>query len=228
MQHFSQKIKLDAFEIESPLFSGCSPEEVQKILTHAGYSFRKYNKGENIYRPGDSIERCGLILGGSVDVIQVTASGREELVVREKAGELIGQAFCITGTRNSFIHFRASDEVTLLFFELRRILQTPNSQNYYIKFIMNISTIMATSNIELNRKIRILTQKTLRDKLLLFFKEISRNNQDSPVIRIPYTREQIGSFVCADRASVCRELGKMQDDGLIRLNGRRLILLQSD
>ena len=228
MQHFNQKIKLDGFDIQSDLFSGCSPFEVRKIMSHAGYSIRKYNKGEDIFCPGNFIDRCGLILGGTVDIIQITPSGREELVVREKPGELIGQAFCITGQKNSFIFFRASSDLTVLFFALKRILLTPNSETYYIKFISNISTILASTNITLNRKIRILTQKTLRDKLWLFFRESAKQSGDKNHFRLTYTREQIASYVCSERASICRELGRMQDEGLIRLDGKNVTILNRD
>lgn len=228
VQHFTKKIKLDAFEVESDLFNNCSPEEVYKIMRHAGYSIRRYEKGQDIYAPGSDIEQCGLILGGIVDVIQITPSGREELVVRESSGELIGQAFCIAGKKNSFIFFRASSDVTMLFFGLRRILMTPNGDTYYIKFISNISSILASTNIGLNRKIRILTQKTLRDKLWLFFRELAKQNGDSNHFRLNFTREQIASYVCAERASVCRELGRMQDEGLILLHGKNVTLLTED
>jgi len=228
VQHFSKKIKLDAFEVESDLFYNCTQDEVYKIMRHAGYSIRKYTKGEDIFQPGNFIERCGLILGGTVDVIQVTPFGREELVVREKPGELIGQAFCITGQKNSFIFFRASAEVKILFFGLQRILMTPNGDTYYVKFISNISSILASTNIGLNRKIRILTQKTLRDKLWLFFRELSKQNGDSKRFRLNFTREQIASYVCSERASVCRELGRMQDEGLIRLDGKNVTILSQD
>ena len=228
MQHFSKKIKLDAFEVESELFNNCTPEEVYKIMRHASYSIRKFEKGQDIYAPGSSIDQCGLILGGIVDIIQITPSGREELVVRESSGELIGQAFCITGRKNSFIFFRASTDVKILFFGLRRLLMTPNGDSYYVKFISNISSILASTNIGLNRKIRILTQKTLRDKLWLFFRELAKQNGDTNHFRLNFTREQIASYVCSERSSVCRELGRMQDDGLIRLSGKNVTLLTKD
>ena len=38
------------------------------------------------------------------------------------------------------------------------------------------------------------------------------------------TREQLAAYVCSERSSVCRELGRMQDDGLVVINGNNVTI----
>ncbi|WP_255358077.1 helix-turn-helix domain-containing protein [Butyrivibrio sp. AE3004] len=40
-----------------------------------------------------------------------------------------------------------------------------------------------------------------------------------------FTREQLAQYICSERSSVCRELGRMQDEGLVRVNGNIITLI---
>ncbi len=209
--------------LKSDLFTDFTASEVKQFLDTYHCYPRKFNKGEEIYGPGDVIKNAGIILSGQINVIQITSMGREELVVSEFAGELIGQAFSITRQHNSFAHFQAATDVEILYLNLHNILITPSTDTYYIKFINNITQILASTNIQLNKKIQLLTQKTLREKLMTYFSQTAAIT-GSVHFKMNFTREQLASYVCSERSSVCRELGRMQDDGLVILDGNNVTL----
>ncbi len=177
----------------------------------------------DIYGPGDIIQHTGIILSGQINVIQITSLGREEIVASEFAGELIGQAFSITGQHNSFAHFMVASDAEILYINLHKVLEMPNESTYYHKFVSNITQILASTNIQLNKKIQLLTQKTLREKLMAYFSQtaVSVGNR---TFKLSFNREQLASYVCSERSSVCRELGRMQDDGIIEINGNYVTL----
>ncbi|SCY01423.1 cAMP-binding domain of CRP or a regulatory subunit of cAMP-dependent protein kinases [Lachnospiraceae bacterium XPB1003] len=208
---------------KSDLFCGFSADEIDIFLNEYGYFERKYIKGEEIYGPGDAIKYTGIILSGQVNVVQITNVGREGIVVSESPGELIGQAFSITGQHNSFAYFIAAADTDILYLDLRSVLSSPKNDSYYIKFINNITRILAGTNIQLNKKIQLLTQKTLREKLMTYFIQ-SAASSNSRSFKMNFNREQLASYVCAERSSVCRELGRMQDDGMIIMNGNNVTL----
>ena len=103
-------------------------------------------------------------------------------------------------------------------------LARPVEKSYYSKFVANIMSILAKNNIVLNRKIQLLTQKTLRGKLMTYFIQLSRENNNK-VFKISFTRDQLARYVCSERSSVCRELGRMQDEGLVRIDGNTITLM---
>ena len=92
--------------------------------------------------------------------------------------------------------------------------------------IRNIMKSLAQSNISLNTKIQLLTQKTLREKLLTYLHMLSVQNQ-SLEFDLPFNREQLACYLASERSSVCRELGKLQKENIIRLNRNHIILLQN-
>lgn len=223
-QHFSKMLKNEIHALQSDLFRGFSPDEIDDILSRTCSCQRKYTKNVDIFSPGESICHTGLILSGNIDVQFSGFSGKEELVVREKPGELIGQAFSLTKTENSFIHFRSVGNTEILFMNFDLLFSTPVVDPTLGKLSVNLMRILAATNIQLNKKICLLTQKSLRDKLLLFFEEGATMGPEGKTCRLSLSREELAAYISAERSSVCRELGRMQDDGCIRLVGKKVIL----
>ena len=70
---------------------------------------------------------------------------------------------------------------------------------------------IALKNIMLNRKIEIITKKTIRERLMSYF-EIQSKTAKSRKFDIPFNRTDLAFFIGADRSSMTRELFKMQKD----------------
>lgn len=225
-QHFVTMIKFLNNLKSSPLFTDFAEKEIYQLLQHDGYFTKDYLKETAILAPGYSIHYAGIILDGEIDVIQNSYMGNDEIVERSFPGELIGQAFCITRQLNSFITFRSKTNCSVLFLDLNKILSTPKDKRYFYKFTKNISAILAGTNIKLNKKIQLITQKTLRQKLLNCFYQMA-DASGSNTITLPFNREQLAQYICAERSSVSRELGRMQDDNVIKINGNSITLLQN-
>ena len=206
------------------LFKEIIEEDIRKLLENADSYIREFQKGENIYPPESPISHAGIILSGEVDVLHTSIHGYEEIVGRDTIGDLIGPAFCITGMLNDLTQFRVRSTTKVLFLNINKMLNSPSYDNYYTIFIRNLTNILASNNIVLNRKIRLLTRKSLREKLLVYFTHLS-NISCSKCFELPFTREQLAQYVCSERSSLCRELGKMQDDGLIKVSGNIITLL---
>ncbi len=210
--------------LTSKLFHDFEPKELHDLLKHCDYYIKEFTKGNEIYNPESAISHAGIILSGEVDVLHRSINGHEELVGRNAAGDIIGPAFCITGLQNNLSYFHVSKDASLLFLDIQSMIKKPTSSTCYGKFILNLTNILATNNIILNRKIQLLTQKSLREKLMLYFLEMANKN-DGHSFLLPFTREQLAQYVCSERSSVSRELGKMQDDNLIRINGNQITVL---
>jgi len=223
VQHFYVMKKYIDKLLTSELFVDFSVDELQEFFSEYKYTIRSHKKGEEIYGPGDTIKNAGIILSGQINVVQITSMGKEEIVVSEFEGELIGQAFSITGQHNSFAHFQVASAADILYLDLHTVLLSPSDKSYYRKFINNITKILASTNIQLNKKIQLLTQKTLREKLLTYFSQTATLTGNL-TFNMNFTREQLAAYVCSERSSVCRELGRMQDDGLVIINGNNVTI----
>lgn len=65
--------------------------------------------------------------------------------------------------------------------------------------------IITTKLKNYNERIEILTQKTIRDKLLNYFNTLSRK-QTSRNIILPYTLTDLSDYLSIDRSAMMREI----------------------
>ena len=69
-------------------------------------------------------------------------------------------------------------------------------------------------NVQLMEKIEVLSRKTLRDKILTCLRQQARQ-QGSRRFTLPFGRQELADYLCADRSALSRELGRMQAEGLL-------------
>ena len=66
----------------------------------------------------------------------------------------------------------------------------------------------------LNQKIDLLTLKGMREKLINYLVNFS-SHVNSLQFTLPFNRNELAEFLNVSRTSMCRELGRMKEDGLI-------------
>ena len=74
--------------------------------------------------------------------------------------------------------------------------------------------IIAAQTMELNRKIKHLSARTTREKLLSYLSSEAQR-QRSAYISLPFNRQELADYLSVERSAMSRELGKMKAEGLI-------------
>ena len=74
-----------------------------------------------------------------------------------------------------------------------------------------------------NTKVRILSQKKLRDKIKVYLQtqEISEDG----TIQLPFSRNKLAEFLYVDRSALSRELCRMRDEGVLAFSGSKITML---
>ena len=73
----------------------------------------------------------------------------------------------------------------------------------------------------MNRKLRILGSGSLRERIVRFLVEC----QDSEgLINMILSREEMEDYLNITRPSLSRELGKMQEEGILELDRRQILV----
>ena len=92
--------------------------------------------------------------------------------------------------------------------------------------LANILRDMAEKLVTLNFKLRIMREPRLRNRIGLYLGSICPGRGAEATI--PFSRTQLASYLGVDRSAMSRELGRMQDEGLIALDGRKVTILSPD
>ena len=198
-----------------PFFAGMDEGEILSILNCVDAKIRTFDHDEYIFRAGDSTASMGLILSGSVLVIQEDLWGAPEYHVQNRSRRLL----CGTLRRNARFRFehqrgnRRPSETLML--NINRLLTVcPTACTHHNRLIRNLVSVLAEKVLQFNEKITHMSRRTTREKLLSYLSSESIR-QGSLSFDIPYDRQQLADYLCVERAAMSAELSKLQKEGLL-------------
>ena len=208
----------------SQLFSGVSEEEVIAMLSCLKAERKDFPKDAFLLRAGDTAESIGLVLSGSVLVIQEDIWGNRNILSKAGPGQTFAAAFaCAPGSRLN-VSVVAEAPVTAMFLNVKRILTVcPSACTHHSRIIRNLLDELAEKNLRLNEKLTHMAQRTTRAKLMSYF---SAEAQRRSVYEfdIPFSRQQLADYLGVERSGLSVELGKMRDEGLLDFHKSHFLL----
>ena len=206
------------------LFQDIPPEAIFRLLQANLSHIKQFPAGKLIHEIGQPIHHLGIVLDGTIDIVHPSVSDHDTIVSRILPGGIFGESFSCTESANLFNEVRSISPSTVLFLDVHSVLhQSSILSGYHLKLVENLLCILARSNVWLNTKILILNQKTLRDKILTYFETLAAKNSSNR-FTIPFNREQLASFLGSERSSLCRELSRMQEEGILSIEKDFVVL----
>lgn len=198
----------------NPLFAGIGLCDFEHMLSCMESRVESYEKGESILLAGNPVRAIGLVLSGSVQVQSEDAQGKQNLMAELEAGELFGEVFACAGIAQSPVSVVAARACRVLRLNYRKVVTTCSSVcPFHTKLIENMLALLAQKNLMLHEKMEILSKRTTRERLLLYFE---KQRKGAVRFRIPLSREELAAYLCVERSAMSAELSRMQRDGLIR------------
>lgn len=210
---------------KAELFEGFSEEMILELVHSKACYIKTFSPDVTIYGFGETITYAGIVLDGYVDIIHPSMCGTESIVSRLSPGGTFGASYACSKDVNTLNDIRSATSCMILFIHIQELLQEYVPQRaYYLLLIENMMRSLAKSNIRLNTKIQVLTQKTLRDKILTYFELLAEQNASNEFM-LPFNREQLACYLGSERSSVCRELSKLSEEQIIRISKNQVALL---
>lgn len=209
---------------ELPLFQHMQEKEIHEILLTAGCFVKNFKKGNYIYQENEVIHSLGVILTGHVYMVKEDVWGEETILVRMGKGDLFGENFACSPNPASTVTFYAPQAAEVLFIPYERLLRHAGNRNVLL-FITNLISMMTYKSQNLMRKINVVSRKSLREKIQCFL-SLEAEKTGTLDFTIPFSREEMAEYVCANRSALSRKLKAMEKDGLIELKGRKCRILK--
>ena len=208
----------------SPLFSGISDEELAAMLSCLQAETKEFPKDAFVLRAGDTAESIGLVLTGSVLVLQEDVWGNRNILSKAGPGQTFAAAFaCAPGARlNASV--LAETPVTAIFLNVKRILNVcPSACVHHNRIIRNLLGELAEKNLRFSEKLAHMGQRTTRSKLMSYLSaEAQRFGKTE--FDIPFSRQQLADYLGVERSGLSLELGKMRDEGLLDFRKSHFVL----
>ncbi|NLY70452.1 MAG: Crp/Fnr family transcriptional regulator [Clostridiales bacterium] len=202
---------------KSKLFQDFSLEECEKIFNITQPAIKFFKKNENIISEGDKVDFIGIIHSGRVVNERLDYEGNLSLQQILIPPNIFGFDIAATPTQLSPINLKCLEDTQVLLFSYSKLINDDATAEDRIKLLNNLLTLFANENIRRLYKIEILTQKSLRKRIMLYLNRISQK-EGSNSFRIPLDRSQLAQYLNVNRSALSAELSKMKKEGLIDFN----------
>lgn len=209
--------------IKSEVFSNISKDEIINILDDLKIQKKSFKKSNIIIDTGDIVENIYIILKGKVEISKEYDDARKHIVNIFNQGDVFAEAFAFSTNKVSSIQALALENTELIKINIQNIFNA-NDNNIKNIFLHNLLRVISDKNKFLAFKNDILSQKSLRSKIIIYIKYME-NIQKSKNIIIPFNRDKLAEFISADRSALSRELNRLSKENIIELDGNRISII---
>ena len=208
----------------SPLFSGISEEELTAMLACLKAEQRDYPKDAFVLRTGDTAESIGIVLSGSVLVVQEDIWGNRNILSKAGPGQSFAAAYACAPGSVLNVSVVTESPVTLMLLNVKRVLNVcPAACTHHSRIIRNLLGELAEKNLRFSEKLTHMGQRTTRAKLLSYF-SAEAQRLGTYEFDIPFSRQQLADYLAVERSGLSQELGKLRCEGLLNFHKNHFVL----
>ena len=203
-------------------FDNINKQEKQNLLKDLEANSITFEKNELVLKKVKNNNFIGIIIYGLIQIIKTDYNGNRIIIEELEGNEIFGSK--ISSLNNDEYSIITKEDTKIIIFDYYQILNKNSKSKYYNQFIKNLFEIIVNSINEKNNRIEILTKKTIRNKLLEYFRIVSSKN-NSKHIYLPFTFTDLADFLAIDRSAMSRELKYLKEEGFIEIKNKRITLL---
>jgi len=201
---------------KTALFEGMDEKEMGSMLKCLNAYMKDYDEDGMIFHEGEKVGSVGVVLEGRVQVVREDVHGNRIILTGWGPGNLFAEAFAPAEVREIPVSVFASVKSRILFLDFNRIItQCSSNCVFHAQLIRNMMKVIAKKNMLLNQRIELLGKRSIREKLLSYFWALQKEKKKSRIV-LPFNRNELADYLCADRSAMSRVLGQMKKEGILR------------
>jgi CRP/FNR family transcriptional regulator len=219
------------------LRKGCAHCSLQQLCLPAGIGVdglrqldsivrrsRPIARGQSLFRMGDALEAVYVARDGAFKTVAISEEGEERVVGFHLPGELIGlDALGADVHRCDAIALTTANVCEVPFDRLAEIAaQVPGLQHQLLR-VIGRSVGRDQDHLDM------LSRRQASERIALFLHGMAERfrhiGQADAQFRLPMSREDIARFLGLALETVSRGFTRLQDDGVIAVDGRRVEIL---
>src|SRR5215471_4186844 len=207
---------------KTPLFAALTDDEMLALRRRV--SSKTYDRGELLFNEGDSCRGLYIVGRGKVRIFKVSAGGREQILSIEGPGSSFAELPVFDGG-NYPASAAASEESEVLF------ISRQDFQEFCREHPEVGLKVIAVVGARLRRLVGIiedLSFTTVRQRLIGLIVRLaqasSTRTSDGVHVELTKTQQDLAAELGTVRELVSRNLGRLQAEGFVDVNGRNIIV----
>ena len=208
-----------------PLFEHIAQEDLLRMLNCLGAKIEFFDKKYTVMAEGNVARYIGIVLSGSVQIIQVDYYGNRSILGNVEQSEVFAEAFACAEVAALPVSVIANEPSEIMLIDSSHVLHTcKNSCGFHQQLIFNLMKDLASKTILFHQRIEITSKRTTREKLLAYLAiEAKRANNSS--FDIPFDRQELADYLEVDRSGLSAEIGKLKKEGIIDSQKNHFVLM---
>jgi CRP-like cAMP-binding protein len=155
-------------------------------------------------------------------------AGNKHIVAFLGPADMFAEGIVCTVKRISPVTVHVKEDSKILFIPYERVIRSCGSTcQFHINLIQNMMVVLGEKNVNLNRKLELLTLKGMREKIASYLIN-EAGDRGSGIFEIMLNRTEMADFLNVSRTSMCRELARMKDEGLIDYYGNSFKIMNKE
>lgn len=200
-----------------PIFNHLEGEQMEEVLKVTKAA--SYEKGELLYREGDTSNSLYIVSKGKVRIYRLSESGKEQLVRILNPGDFTGElALFRESIHESYAEAMSKTDVCMI---SRKDLQ---------EFLLKYPTISLRILSEFSNRLETSEKQTTRfatekveTRLAMFLAECVESEEGPMEIELPMSKKDLASYIGTTPETISRRLADLEDEGYIKQKGRKKI-----
>ena len=195
---------------------------ISRFLEHCHH--KSYTAKQLIIKEGDPSNDLYYIISGSVTVMIEDSKGHEIVLAYLNAGEFFGEIglFEEVNNRTAFVRAKSKSDIAKISYEKLKTLH-----NIFPDLLFSIASQMAIRLRRTSRKVSDLAFTDVKGRVARTLLDLCKEpdamtHPDGMQIRI--TRQELGRIVGCSREMVGRVLKSLEEDHLISVSGKTMVI----
>ncbi len=208
-----------------PLFADLSESELA-ILSESARP-RTYAAGQTVFAEGEPCDGLFVVESGAVKIFKLSASGREQVLTFERAGSSVAELPVFDGG-NYPASAVAVEDSRLLF------ISKPDFHRLCVNHPQVTLKILRVIGLRLRLLVNIIEElsfTTVRQRLaalLARMAEEGENHAGKVEFTLPVSQQELAAQIGTVRELVSRNLSRLQAEGILKLEGRKVWVLKPE
>ena len=209
----------------SSLFQGVAESDLEAMLNCLGATERKYKKNDVILLAGTKVTSVGILVEGNAQITREDAEGNRAILSELVRADLFAEAYVAAGSAEVPITVFATSDCRVVWIPFNKIVGICSAAcGFHKTLVQNMMHVIAAKNILMNEKMRILSCKTTKEKLMIYLSDYSERVGKNK-FKIPFSRNELADFLSVDRSAMSRELSRLRDEGYLHYHKNEFELL---
>ena len=209
---------------KSTLFQGVEANVLRGYLEETPHQIQCYDKEETIFHLMDPALRIGIILEGRVEAQKSFSNGSQVNVSVRGPSEMIGPAAVFSKSQRYPCDIVALEPATLMMLRKEDLLSLMQKD---VKILQNFTTEIASATYMLQQRLELLSYSGIAQKAA-FWLLMQVRQTGKTAVQIPDSMSRWAMIMNVSRPSLHREMKKLEEEGIIRYEGKNIYVLDPD